>query len=179
MHVFLSYGCLALNILHFYFYNHFFMVWYCYYFSYMMITTFLFFCYNICLLRILSLLVPQSRTVMRNLAQRRSRSVPMRPMINIKRSSQNTRFEAQWPTDKIVVSETANDGMTLVKRERLHFRKLVGLIARHKVSLDLPNFGSLKKRKEGFVWRLRHAVPLLQWWNAAKNFNVGQVLEKL
>ncbi|TVU01375.1 hypothetical protein EJB05_53144, partial [Eragrostis curvula] len=55
------------------------------------------------------------------------------------------RTEAQWPTDKVIVTAIAPDGMPIPKKERQRMRRLAGLIARQKVSLLLPRFSSLGK----------------------------------
>ena len=64
---------------------------------------------------------------------------------NSKKSATRARAEAQWPSDKMIVTAIGEDGRPLGKKERLRMRKLAGLIGRQKVSLLLPNFGSMKK----------------------------------
>ncbi|TVU33801.1 hypothetical protein EJB05_15609 [Eragrostis curvula] len=60
--------------------------------------------------------------------------------------SRRSRSSAQWPIDKMVVTEIGDDGMPIAQDEKRRMRKLAGLIARQKVSLLLPNFAALKKK---------------------------------
>jgi hypothetical protein len=58
---------------------------------------------------------------------------------------QRKRTVAQWPEDKIVVTELTLDGMPTQKKSQIRMTKLAGLIARQRISLVLPSFSELSE----------------------------------
>ncbi|KAK3126690.1 hypothetical protein QOZ80_7AG0560730 [Eleusine coracana subsp. coracana] len=72
------------------------------------------------------------------------------------------RAEAQWPTDKVIVTAIAADGMPIPKKERQRMRRLAGLIARQRVSLVLSNFSSLGKEGKKVMFT-DYVMPYLEF----------------
>ena len=51
-----------------------------------------------------------------------------------------------WPEDELVVMELTSIGIPIEKRAQIRMRRLVGLIARQRISLVLPSLNSLSEQ---------------------------------
>ena len=56
------------------------------------------------------------------------------------------RTVTRWPNDKLTIMGLTPTGFPTEKRAQIRMRRLVGLIARQRISLVLPSFNSLSEK---------------------------------
>ena len=62
------------------------------------------------------------------------------------------RTVTQWPDDKLYVMRLTLTGFPTEKRAQIRMRRLVGLIARQRISLVVPSFSSLSEQDKIIIF---------------------------